>query len=744
MFASLRTKLTVLYGGLFAAILLLISLAVFAAIASNAERNVKQELTTSGVVFDRVWALRTAQLENGAGLLSRDFGFREAIATNDAATIRSALDNLEARLGMDMAMLIGVDGRITTAANAPVGKLSPQALSVIENDESVSGVVFIGATPYEVVSVPVMAPVTMGWLVFAAKLDQAQMRSMQALAALPLEASILRRTADGRWPRRYGGFVAAALKGADRSAHTLTGSEGAALALVKPLRSIDPGEKVVLLLQYPIAKAMAPYRPLLAILVGLAVLGLGALLTGTWALARGVTRPISALERAARRMQAGEQARVEVATRDEIGALAQSFNAMVEEIGQRDNERARAAAILERARDEAEAANRAKSSFLANMSHEVRTPLNGVLGIAGVLAGSPLDARQREMVGIIQSSAFDLQRVLNDVLDLARVEAGRLEIVEDVFDLGETVRGLAISTELQCKAKGLVFTLVGVDAEGFVLGDRARLEQILGNLLGNALKFTAAGEIGLVVTRLDPMGGAFRFEISDTGIGFDPALAESLFQPFQQADGSNTRQFSGSGLGLSISRQLARAMGGDLTAVATPGEGATFTLALTLPAAAKSPPVGPEPAPQTQAPRPGGGAAAPIRVLLADDHETNRTVVRLILGAVGVELTSVENGAQAVEAFETGAFDVVLMDIQMPVMDGLTAIGLMRRREAERGPKRTPILVLSANALPEHVEAAVAAGADGHVAKPITPPVLLGAIEDALNAADKTESRQVA
>jgi CheY-like chemotaxis protein len=185
-------------------------------------------------------------------------------------------------------------------------------------------------------------------------------------------------------------------------------------------------------------------------------------------------------------------------------------------------------------------------------------------------------------------------------------------------------------------------------------------------------------------------------------------------------------------------------MGGDLTAVATPGEGATFTLALTLPAAAKSPPAGPEPAPQTQAPRPGGGAAAPIRVLLADDHETNRTVVRLILGAVGVELTSVENGAQAVEAFETGAFDVVLMDIQMPVMDGLTAIGLMRRREAERGPKRTPILVLSANALPEHVEAAVAAGADGHVAKPITPPVLLGAIEDALNAADKTESRQVA
>jgi signal transduction histidine kinase/AmiR/NasT family two-component response regulator len=737
MFASLRTKLTVLYGGLFAAIFVLISLAVYVAIAGDAEKSVGRELTTSGAVFERVWALRTAQLQNGAGLLSRDYGFREAIATNDAATIRSALSNLQVRLGMDMALMIGVDGTVTGAGDSSLARLTPRVFEAMETDDAASGVVTLGDMPYQVVSVPVTAPVTMGWVVFATKLDQGQMRALRALAAVPLQASIVRAGPDGRWPGPEGAFIARALKSGDRSAHRLAEPGGGALAVVKRLRSLDPKEQIVLLLQYPMARAMAPYRVLMGILLVLAALGLAALLAGTWALARSVTRPISALEDAARRMQAGEQARVEVNSRDELGRLAVSFNRMVEEIGQREAERTRAAAVLERARDAAEAANRAKSSFLANMSHEVRTPLNGVLGVAGVLAGSPLDDEQRHMVGIIQDSALTLKGVLNDVLDLALAEAGGMEIALAAFDVGEIARNVAAAAEVRCRAKGLEFAMTLDPACGPVTGDRARLEQILSALLDNAVKFTDAGEVTLAIARTASGAGSLRFEVADTGVGFDPALSESLFQPFHQADGSDTRRFGGSGLGLSIARELARAMGGEIVAAGGPGEGATFTLSLDLPPALASPPAPASAADAEPSDR-------PLRVLLADDHETNRTVARLILTAAGAELTLVEDGAKAVRAFEQGSFDIVLMDIQMPVMDGLTAIRRIREQEARTGAARTPILVVSANALPEHVQGASAAGADGHIAKPVTPPSLIAAVDQALTAAAELQALRVA
>ncbi|MHB8528703.1 MAG: ATP-binding protein [Caulobacteraceae bacterium] len=760
MFRSLRTKLTVLYASLFAAILLVTSLVTYGAVSDNATRVVERELTTSGTVFDRVWALRTAQLQNGAGLLSRDFGFREAVATHDAATIRSALDNLKERLGIDLAVVIGVDGRMTGAGESLLGGLRPDALGSIETDGGASGVVVLGGTPYELVSAPVDAPTTMGWVVFATKLDRAQMKSVEDMAGAPLNASILLRQPAGEWraagdrrldPRSSAAtrFINGALRSASRSPRRLDDESGAAMALVKPLAALDPSQSIVLLIRYSIARAMAPYRVLFALLLATSLAGLAAVLVGARILARSLTKPILALEHAALRMGRGELIEVAVETADEIGRLAGGFNRMVAEIGQRDAERASAAEALERARDQAEAANRAKSSFLANMSHEVRTPLNGVLGVAGVLANSSLDQEQKRMVEIIQNSADVLRRVLDDVLDLARVEAGHMEIVEDVFDLGEAIHAVASSTDILCKVKGLRFSLkMDTPAGQMVRGDRLRIAQVLGNLLGNALKFTADGEITLKVSVLGAERSKYAFEVRDTGIGFDPVIQESLFQPFQQADGSITRRFSGTGLGLSISRELARAMGGDLTAHGVLGAGATFTLTLTL-ADCGLATANPVPAidDRTQyASQPSATLAEqPIRILLADDHETNRTVVRLILTSIGVDLVSAENGEEAVAVFKSDPFDLVLMDMQMPVMDGLTAIGLMRAYERDCGRPRTPILVLSANALPEHVQAAAAAGADGHVAKPITPPILIGAIEETLaESAEEMNGLQVA
>jgi signal transduction histidine kinase/ActR/RegA family two-component response regulator len=388
----------------------------------------------------------------------------------------------------------------------------------------------------------------------------------------------------------------------------------------------------------------------------------------------------------------------------------------------------RNALALARARDDAQSANRAKSEFLANMSHEIRTPLNGVVGVADVLARTELRAEQREMVEMVRSSAVQLERLLSDVLDLARIESGQVEIRPEPFHLGDAARQTvalyrAIATD---KGVGLVLDLTP-EADRMVQGDVVRIKQILGNLVSNAVKFTAEGEVRLTIRR---MGGWWRCEVKDSGIGFEPGQKERLFGRFQQADGSVTRRYGGTGLGLAICRQLAELMGAELDAESTPGEGATFFLVVDLPDAESA---GAEAAAALAA---DAAEARELRVLLADDHPTNRKVVELILAQAGVQLTMVENGREAVDAFEQGEFDVVLMDMQMPVMDGVTATRAIRALEAAEGRVTTPILMLTANALPEHIAEGRAAGAQGHLSKPIGAPALLAALLEIADGAD--------
>jgi len=383
----------------------------------------------------------------------------------------------------------------------------------------------------------------------------------------------------------------------------------------------------------------------------------------------------------------------------------------------------------------AEAANRAKSEFLANMSHEIRTPLNGVMGIAGALARTPLEPEQREMVGLIESSAGVLESLLSDVLDTARIESGRLELSNETFDLAASLRAVAALFEPKAAEKGLSFEVsIAPTAEAMVSGDPVRLRQIVSNLLSNAVKFTDAGKVVLLVEATRSIENvSLRLTVRDSGIGFDAAVGAKLFKRFEQADGSITRRFGGTGLGLAISRSIADAMGGTLEAISQPGQGAAFTLTLDF-RRARGEDVAP-PA-EFQAVEPEIVLDGP-RVLLAEDHPTNRKVVALILEAVGVELTIVEHGRAAVEAAEANDFDVILMDMQMPVMDGLTAIRLIRDRERATGAPRTPIFALTANAMPEHAEASAQAGADGHLSKPIAATKLVEAVRNAVESAAK-------
>lgn len=374
------------------------------------------------------------------------------------------------------------------------------------------------------------------------------------------------------------------------------------------------------------------------------------------------------------------------------------------------------------ARDAAQAANAAKSQFLANMSHEIRTPLNGVIGLAQALANTALTAQQAEMLGLIQSSGRTLQVLLSDILDLARVESGRLELSEEAFNLGVAVREAAQLYEASARDKGLQFFVeIDPEVDCWITGDLVRLKQILTNLVSNAVKFTGEGFVSLTAAPGPARDGAptLRFSVEDTGIGFDAHTRDRLFSRFEQADGAITRKFGGSGLGLAISRQLAEMMGGNLDCESEPGGGSAFIL--TVPFKAARAPV----AAMHEAIDEEAGSTATIRVLMADDHPVNRRVVEMILAQANVALTSVEDGAEALQAVRDGDYDLILMDMQMPVMDGLTATREIRLHEAAMGLGRTPIVMLSANALPEHVSAAEAAGADRHMAKPFDAAELL-------------------
>jgi PAS domain S-box-containing protein len=405
-------------------------------------------------------------------------------------------------------------------------------------------------------------------------------------------------------------------------------------------------------------------------------------------------------------------------------------------VGALQNMTARKAAEAEliQARNAAEAANTAKSTFLATMSHEIRTPLNGVLGMAQAMAADELSDVQRERLEVVRQSGESLLAVLNDVLDLSKIEAGRLELEQVDFDLRELAKGAHAAFTAIAGAQGLGFDLtVEPAALGVYRGDPTRVRQILYNLISNALKFTEQGDIRVTAGWT---GEALVFTVSDTGIGIAPERLSSLFQRFEQADASTSRRYGGTGLGLAICRQLTELMDGEITAASEAGAGSIFTVTLPLPKVSDTEAAGGPRAASPPAPAAPGQAP---RVLAAEDNEVNQLVLRTLLRQAGIDPVIVANGRDAIAAWEAGDWDVILMDVQMPDVDGPTAARAIRAREAATGRPRTPIVALTANAMSHQVAEYQGAGMDGFVAKPIEVGRLFAALEEALSptAADE-------